>query len=352
MTSEKRTLVVLNYAMDETHPIFSHQIQAVNELSKHFSKVIVVTGSIGLTLSQENVEILSTNWVRNRRFFSLARYLVKIIPVLLRDQVIVFSHMTEVQSSLIAPITKLLGIPHWLWYAHKSKSSYLKWCHFWLNGIITSTPGSCPLESQKVYSVGQGVDPRQFPFSHSKKVFLQYPLIHFGRFDSSKNIHEILEACSRLIDLGINLQFTQLGFSSNDINLTYSHEVMDKYSNLNWVKFLPSISRNEVSAFLDDYFAFIHAYRGSLDKTLIECTLLGLPVVTLNSEYLDIFGSWSNNRHPSLTDELMALIIKDSNSLKVELSRRYQIAVKDHSLDHWAESISTLILGSLNKSRY
>ena len=349
MTIEKRTLVVINYSMDETHPIFSHQIQAVNELSKYFRKVIVITGSIGLSINHDNVEILSTDWKQNRRILSVIRYLAKIIPVLLQERIIVFSHMTEVQSSIIAPFTKLFGIPHWLWYAHKSKSVYLNWCHFWLNGIITSTPGSCPIESHKVYSVGQGVDARLFPFSQNRKAFAQYPLVHFGRFDSSKNIHEILEACAALINLGMDLRFTQLGDASSDFNLKYSHEITDKYSDLNWVNFLPSIPRSEVAVFLDNFFAFIHAYRGSLDKTLIECTLLGLPVVTQNSEYLNIFGTWSNTCNPSLVEELLALIGSDPDLLRAELSRRNQIAIQDHSLTRWAERISVLMLASSKK---
>ena len=76
---------------------------------------------------------------------------------------IIFSHMTEVQSGIIAPISKLLGIRHLLWYAHKSKSKYLVWNNIFVDEILTSTSGSCPIKSHKIKPIGQGIDQNLFP---------------------------------------------------------------------------------------------------------------------------------------------------------------------------------------------
>ncbi len=42
----KRYLLVMNYVMDDSNPILSHQIQAVRELSNDWDQITVVTGEI------------------------------------------------------------------------------------------------------------------------------------------------------------------------------------------------------------------------------------------------------------------------------------------------------------------
>ena len=93
----------------------------------------------------------------------------------------------------------------------------------------------------------------------------------------------------------------------------------------------------------------MHAYKGSLDKTLIEATLAGLPVVTLNLEYLHIFGSWlpGNIDNVSLDTELNFLNEMDVVSRVSEVRRRQAIALSGHTLNSWAKKLSELLNGAI-----
>lgn len=71
--------------MDESHPIFSHQSQIGNELSKYVIQIFVVTDLMGVNTFENIVENLNTNWKQNRRLLSLGRCLAKVNPVLLRE---------------------------------------------------------------------------------------------------------------------------------------------------------------------------------------------------------------------------------------------------------------------------
>ena len=75
--------------------------------------------------------------------------------------------MTSIQSTFISPLTRVLRIRHYLWYAHTSNNIYLQISRALTNGIITSTPGSCPIKGRKVYPIGQAVDSKVFNWDSS-----------------------------------------------------------------------------------------------------------------------------------------------------------------------------------------
>jgi len=50
-------LLVINYAMDEKHQVFSHQIDLVNKLASHFDTVTVLTEYAGVCRVLDGVRI-------------------------------------------------------------------------------------------------------------------------------------------------------------------------------------------------------------------------------------------------------------------------------------------------------
>jgi glycosyltransferase involved in cell wall biosynthesis len=250
--------------------------------------------------------------------------------------------MTEVQSSLTSPISKVLRIRHYLWYAHVSKSKYLRWNYYWVDGIITSTTGSCPIHGEKVQVIGQSIDKKIFIRQNHKSSNLK-KLIHIGRFDSSKNIADLIRVVKNLRDEGRDLTLHIIGSASNSDNLEYQRKVIqENFDNVTagWLTFSPNILRKNIPETLINYDIFIHAFQGSLDKTVVEATFLCLPVVTLNKEFINEFGSWSiGSAGKSLQDELVALLKSSPSLIESTMESRLKIAVEMHSLDRWIQKI-------------
>ena len=336
----KSKLLIINYVMDDSDPIFAHQAQAVESLSSYFQEITVLTGKVGRHQNKSNVHVISTEWVPGHRIRNTFKFYIKVMPFLFRRDTQIFSHMTEVQSALIAPLTKLLRIRHHLWYAHTSKSIFLDWCHIWTNGIITSTSGSCPINGSKVFLIGQGVDSSKFLPIQPPSDLSKISFLHFGRFDPSKNIKEILETCSTLRANGRKIYFTQIGTPSTKAYEKEASLLRAEFNDYDWVRFLPSILRENIPAEAKSHSAFIHAYRGSLDKTLIESTFLSIPVLTVNPEYMKIFGTWSGKQNPSLLEECQFFLNSNIVHISQEVERRRKIAEQNHSLDNWTRAIA------------
>jgi len=334
--------------MDKNDPVLSQQTQVVARLVEHYSKVTVITGRVGEYQKHSNLTVIDSNWVVGKNFANALRFLYKAIPFLIkRRPQVIFSHMTEVQSFLISLFSNLLNIKHFLWYAHKSKSFYLQWNHILLDGIITSTPGSCPISSPKIHAIGQAVDINQFPFRNLGNLKLE-KLIHIGRFDRSKNVSLIISEVGIARQRFPELFLTLIGAPSNSEEKKYSEAVIINAHNAvldDWLNFKSSILRSEAPKILGQNDIFIHGYQGSIDKTLIEATLVGLPVVTINLEYHTEFGGWGSEDESqnSLAKQIEYLKSLTLERLSSELKARRDIAVEKHSLEKWIEKLITVL---------
>jgi glycosyltransferase involved in cell wall biosynthesis len=332
--------------MDSEHPLLSHQQEAVQALSKKFDRVTVITGHVGVNNTSPNVEIISTRWNAGRGFRNLMRLLGKSLPLIIRGNFdSVFFHMTDLQCAILSPIVRLRGKKQYLWYAHTSKSIYLLWSSLWVNLIITSTRGSCPLKSKKVLPIGQAIDDARFTKLSLEKLNLNR-LIHIGRFDKSKKIEALVKAATELHEENEEIELTLVGSPANEESKIWAQDLSTRYTNqtkLGWLKFESAISRSLFREKMEDSGCFFHAYIGSLDKTLVESTMVCVPVVTINPEYISIFGAWSKIEPVSLVSEYRAMRSLDFSYLELELNRRHSLALRNHSLTNWITQLSQLL---------
>jgi len=336
-----QNLVVINYSMDENDPLLAHQIEAVRSLSQFFSRVTVITSHRGKGDLPSNVHVVDLSWRRKSSVHNAFNFLRLALPQITRRNTVLFSHMTDVQAALVAPFARIFGVRHYQWYAHKTLSKYLKWSSLWVNGIITSTPGSCPISGNKVTAIGQALNPDSFKFILKGENQMTKAL-HIGRFDPSKNLDLIIQTIEEILTDGMPVTFTQIGNPTTPTSTVYALSIQTKYQKLlsnKKITIIPSIPRNEITNFMRMNDFFIHAYMGSLDKTLIEATLSGIPVLTLNPEYRVEFGTWSKINNPTLHDEFQALKNLSHDELQVELIKRRKHCESAHSLENWTRKL-------------
>ncbi len=342
-------LLVINYAMDEKSQVFSHQIELVNQLSVKFDQITVLTAQVGVCNTEKNVKVISFDWVEGKRVSSLLRFLKVFIKTVKSEKfTVLFSHMTSVQSAFISPITRIIRLRHYLWFAHTSNGIFLKVSRLFSDGIITSTPGSCPLKGSKVYPIGQSINSQKFRKKNSKTQPIKN-LVHIGRFDPSKNIKEIVYEVKKLRSSFPHLKLEVIGSPSSDRFKDYELNVKKEFYSevqLGWLKFTPHIPRSSLPEILQTHDCFIHSFQGSLDKTIVEATFSGLPVITINNEYRKIFGSWNLidiGRNNSLKDEAQLLLNLNGDKRQSEVDRRCEVAVEQHELTGWIDRLVSIL---------
>ena len=341
----KSKLLIINFVMDENHQVLSHQVEVVNLLATKFEQVTVLTGNVGKYSVGKNVRVICFNWVEGKRLKSILKFLHVFVMTISKENFsVIFSHMTSVYSAFISPITKIKRLKHYLWYAHTSNGIYLKISNLLTDGIVTSTAGSCPIKGKKVFPIGQSINSKKF-IKKDRDLNDIKKLIHIGRFDPSKNIKSIIKVVENLRIDDKDLELEIVGSPSTKQHKLVAEEIINNYnfnSNYRWLKFTSHISRDSIPKTLEEADCFIHAFQGSLDKTLVEATFSGLPVVTINNEYRKFFGSWNLNmpdKSNTLEDEAELLFGLQRDKLESEINRRYQIAVESHEISGWIDRL-------------
>jgi len=252
---------------------------------------------------------------------------------------------------LYSPFLALFRIPQALWYAHASNSKPLKVSRLFIKTIVSSTPGSFPEKDKRVRYIGQSINTELFSFQERN---LESPIhaVYFGRFDPSKNLDRVIE--SSLInsdDKGLIDSLTIMGTPSNQKAEIYKDGLERRFKSLlknRKLFFYPSVPRSTIPDLTKEYNLFIHSFEGSLDKVLLEATLLGLPVVTVNQEFINEFGYWSNPG-ANLKEELLGYLASDLKHRKAEVFRRHEIVLKNHGIDDWIEKLYSELIGISSK---
>jgi glycosyltransferase involved in cell wall biosynthesis len=332
--------------MDRKDPLLSHQYEAVYALSEKFKKVTVITGRVGTIEPNSKVQIINTQWIPGGRIGNIFRLYSRSLPVIFKTNYhSVFFHMTDLQCALLSPFVRFRGKKQYLWYAHTFKSRYLLFSSIWVSKIVTSTRGSCPLSGSKVQPIGQAIDEEMFRALPSEDLNLT-KLLHIGRFDMSKNIELLIDAARKIRNGFPEVQLTLVGSPANEESREWAKRLkLDCESDIRsgWLRFKDSIAREDFPREVRGNGCFFHAYIGSLDKTLVESTMLRVPVVTLNPEYVEIFGRWCASGALSLESEYSALLALKPSEIQAELNRRLSIARSEHSLGHWVRELTSLL---------
>lgn len=343
---QNSNLLVFNFEMDKSSKLLSHQHEAVTGLAQKFNKITVITGRIGDVDSLPNVQVLSSNWMPGKGFHNVTRLLKLSLPIILRgDYRSVFFHMTDLQCALLSPLIKIRGRRQFLWYAHAHKSKFLVFSSYWVTNIVTSTLGSCPIKSKSVVPIGQAIDHTQFQFIPYNRMHLG-KLVHIGRFDKSKNIDMLISGAETLKKEFPEIELTLIGSPGNVESSNWAESLVENSSikvNEGWLTFKDSVLRSDIPNEMKNYGVFFHAYVGSLDKTLVESTMMGIPVISVNAEYLSIFGSWSNFTRINLENEYRAFRSRNDSEIIKEISRRKAIALENHSFQNWVSKFSNIL---------
>ncbi len=334
----------MNYSMSSKNLVFSHQREVVLALSQFFETVEVFTTELGSEFLPKNVKVFLLPWRVRSPLRNLLTVLKGVYPVFIRNRnSVLFTHMTDAHAAILAPLTWLLRIRHILWYAHAANSRFLIWSSFFVSNIVSSTNGSCNLgiNKRKILYINQGIDSKNFPYYVRSRESLRR-ILYYGRLDPSKNIQMFpnlvfeLNLSSDKYSIDVFGRPTNLESEKYFFDVASSHKAKSQKAS---IRFHDPIPRALIPNIAKIYDIFLNLFSGSLDKTLIETTFMGMPVVTWNREYCSQFGTWSN----SSVSETLDFIIKEFESinslneieLNKEIKRRLDLAIRNHSFEGW-----------------
>lgn len=341
-------LLICTQVMDKDHPILGFFHRWIEEFAKHCEAVHVICLFEGKHSLPQNVHVHSLGKEKGR---SRIKYLLRFYSLvwkLRKEYDNVFVHMNQIYVILGAPLWRILGKKIGLWYAHGSTSFSLHVAEKFVHSVITSTPEGFRVRSKKIHLVGQGIDTHQFSYVDSPHDSSNVRIIFVGRISPVKQCEVLIDAVRIIKEQGVLCNVVLVGEPSTQEYYNQLQKQCKKNGLEGVVKFTGGVPNTSIAEYLKEVDVFANtSVTGSLDKTGLEALSAGVPVITANEAYAELFGQYrerlmySKGSAQELAERI--LLLHKAPDRKVLIR---ELAKKIHN-SYDIEAFATRVIGAL-----
>lgn len=335
-------LLLFNLVTDADDPILGFTTVWINALARHCKQIDVLTMQAGRLALAPNVRVYS---VGKERGYGEARRTIdfyRILGHLLRKNRYdaCFAHMQPLFAVMAAPLLKLRRVPITLWYAHKSVTLKLKLAEKLVDHVVTASPESFRLFSQKVIITGHGIDTEMFSPDAALPNNRPFTILSVSRIAPVKKLEILIEAARLLKGKGQAFCLRIVGEADSQHG-AYARQLRDQAvdSGLSEVvEFVGSVPYHQIVSVYRTADVMVNlSSTGSIDKAVLEAMSCGLPVITANEAFVPVLQKWSDDLlvapdSPEMLAEKLAKLAARSD--REALGRKLrELVVRDHSLE-------------------
>ena len=287
--SEKEKILVLNIATDSKDTSLGFSISWLNEFSKNYQEVDVITLNKGDTSSlNKNINIYEIN-KNNSKFFAVSNFYKTINLLTKRNNYeYCFSHMSAIMILASYPILLMRNLTSIFWYTHAgpknlfNKLILLK-ATLCASKIITASENSYPLKSKKLTPIGHAIDYKTF----YKKIdsFTKKDFAIVSRISKSKNIEESLEGFLNS-NASESSSILIIGGPLTNEDKEYYEYLLNTYKEHKNVSFIGPVPHSELVNYLKNVsFHINNTDKGFYDKSVLETSVNGIINFYKNIDY-------------------------------------------------------------------
>lgn len=334
-------LLVVTQKVDLDDSVLGFFHRWLEELSKHFENITVISLETGRYDLPGNVEVLSLGKENNP---SHLLYLYRFYKYIFRaDYDIVFIHMNQEYVLLGGLVWRLMGKKVFIWRNHPDGSFFTKIAVLLSSKVFYTSPKAFVARFSNSFIMPVGIDTKKFK---PAPIPVEYnSILILSRLSPIKRLEEMISGLKELDRRGVEYKADIIG----DALLEYAYyeerlKDMVRYLGLGKkVRILPAISHEEAPAVYRRYKLFINLTPdGSLDKTIFEALASGLKVVVANSFFREWLPKTWVVKDPDNAKELgetLSIVLTDSHNRNSETQGRISVLLKEHSLKFLADRL-------------
>lgn len=288
-------LLYITYKVDAQDALVGFVAGWLNGLAQYFDQIEVVCLAAGQSSLPPNVQVHSLG--KEQGVGRLARALA-FVPTIwgLRGQVdVVFCQFSPEYVLAVTPLAKLKGWPMALWYTHRHISMRLRLATALVDRILTASPESFQLSSDKVRVIGHGIDTERFR-SGTQGPAQPVRLVAVGRRSPIKHYELLIEAVALLIkNLGMeNLAVRIVGGDEGNAPVGYAQTLQAQIDSAGLgkvVSLVGPVAYNQMPAEYQQAALHINlAPTGGMDKAVLEGMAAGVPTLMINQTFRPVLG--------------------------------------------------------------
>jgi len=302
-------LLLFNLAVDADDAALGFVVEWVKMLAERCEYVDVITMRAGDYDLPENVRVFSVGKEHGvgeaRRALAFYRILWRLLQERAYD--VCFAHMMPLFAIMGAPLLKLNHIPITLWYVHKSVTLKLRLAEMLVDQVVTASPESFRLDSDKVKVLGHGVNTDVFtPAAPSDDG--RFVIVSVGRIARSKRLEHLIAAAGTLAGTGLrdHMRVRIVGEAEPD-QADYAEwlqELVEQHGLSDIVEFTGGMRHEDIAEVYRGADVMVNfSNTGSIDKAVLEAMSCAIPVLTSNEAFEPILRRWKDTLLVSVDDE-------------------------------------------------
>ena len=338
-------LLVITQKVDRNDQLLGFFVNWLNRLSDKFERMTVLCLEKGDFSLSDNVTVISLGKERHLPKLAWLFNFYRFIFQLRKDYDAVLVHMNPIWMVLGGICWRLMGKKNYLWYTSGGVTFKLKLAEKFTHVVLTASPESFRVFSQKVVITGHGIDTDLFkPAANPQEKSGRLKILSVGRIAPVKNYEVLIEAAKTLRERGFDFGVNMIGEAPTEKDRIYERKVKNSIKNLkleSYFVFLGKINIQKLPFYYQTHDLFVHLSKtGSLDKSLLEAMASGIRVLSSND--------WSR-RHlpPELVfgeNDPIELADKIENIFRTDFRKKLRdLVVAGHNLDNLIEKISAVI---------
>ena len=351
MAKDKKILI-LNIATDSKDTSLGFAISWLNEFSKNYQEVDVITLKKGDASGlNDNINIYEVNKNKSKLFAVSNFYKTINLLTKTNNYEYCFSHMSAIMMLASYPVLLIRKLKSIFWYTHAGPKNLfnklvLFKATFFASKIITASENSFPLKSKKVTPIGHAIDYKTF----YKKIdsFSKEDFAIVSRISKSKNIDESIEGFLNS-NASESSSILIIGGPLTNEDKIYNEYLLNKYKKKNNVSFIGPVSHSELVSYLKNVsFHINNTDKGFYDKSVLETSANGIINFYKNADYdkniptkyQDVlkFDGSSND----LSNKISSIFRLDQNEF-LEIIEHSQEEIRNESLDTLVNRITKVI---------
>jgi glycosyltransferase involved in cell wall biosynthesis len=339
-------VIFITQQFDPEDPQIAIVVPQVAAIARRVDEVVVIADRIVADSLPPNARAYSfhsaTKLGRGLRVLSAV---VRELPGLRKGRGMVIAHMSPIYAIIVAPLVRPAGVPLVMWWSHWKMDRVVRLGERLSTRVVSVGPGTFPLASGKLVTVGQAIDVDSFPARSGTREPGPLRIVVIGRYSAAKGVGTIIRAAGLALGRGVDLQLDIYGPALTADARAEQESLQALVRELalgEQVRLHDSVTRAEVMRLLGDADLLVNNAPGGADRIVYEAAASGIPVLASNPAHTNLLepDAFYNRDDAEELAGKIENVARRSPAERDELGRSLRERVtREHSVESWSAGL-------------
>ena len=204
-------VVFITQQFDPEDPQIAIVVPQVAAIARRVDEVVVIADRIVADALPPNGRAYSFHSsTKVGRGLRVLAAVARELPGLRKGRGMVIAHMSPIYAIIVAPLVRPAGVPLVLWWSHWKMDRVVRLGERVSTRVVSVGPGTFPLASKKLVTVGQAIDVDSFG-TRAARAEGPLRIVVIGRYSAAKGVGTIIRAAGLALSRGTELQLDVYG---------------------------------------------------------------------------------------------------------------------------------------------